>query len=434
MHPIAQELNEIIKAKSPTTYALLSDFGKRIYMPKGIISQGAEAKVRANRYNATIGIAKEKGGPMFLESARKYFNNLPPTQLFEYAPPTGLPALREIWQSKIVNENPALVKADAISMPVVTHALTHGLMLTGDLFVNPGDTILVPEQFWGNYRLMYEVRFGAQIETYPLFDKALTGFNVAALDHALAEIDQEKIVLLLNFPNNPTGYSPTAAEAKAIVQTLIKHAEQGKRLLVISDDAYFGLQYADNLIAGSIFGYLAGAHDNILAVKADGFTKEFYVWGFRVGFLTFGHAAQDADVYRALETKTGACIRSAISNCSRPAQSILLDMMQGEDYRTERQEKFAILRDRALKVKSVVHDPQYADCWQVYPFNSGYFMCLRVKGVSSEAVRQRALAQYGTGIIAIGHSDLRIAFSCVDLDQIDGIFEVLAATIRELCG
>ncbi len=41
-----------------------------------------------------------------------------------------------------------------MSRPIVTNALTHGLSLVGDLFVNQGDTILLPEHNWGNYKLV----------------------------------------------------------------------------------------------------------------------------------------------------------------------------------------------------------------------------------------------------------------------------------------
>ena len=57
---------------------MLSEFGKRLYFPKGILAQSAEAKDKAKRYDATIGIARENGKPMFLPSVMRYFNDLTP--------------------------------------------------------------------------------------------------------------------------------------------------------------------------------------------------------------------------------------------------------------------------------------------------------------------------------------------------------------------
>ena len=59
MNPLAQELNQTIEQKSPQVHGMLSDLGKNMFFPKGILSQSAEAKEKANRFNATIGIATE---------------------------------------------------------------------------------------------------------------------------------------------------------------------------------------------------------------------------------------------------------------------------------------------------------------------------------------------------------------------------------------
>ena len=67
MNKLAEELNSILEKNSPSLFGMLSDYGKRIYFPKGIISQSAEAKQKANKFNATIGIAKDKDGPLFLD-------------------------------------------------------------------------------------------------------------------------------------------------------------------------------------------------------------------------------------------------------------------------------------------------------------------------------------------------------------------------------
>ena len=55
--------------------------------------------------------------------------------------------------TKMLKENPSL-KASSISRPIVTNALTHGLSLVADLFVNDEDTILLPTHNWGNYKLI----------------------------------------------------------------------------------------------------------------------------------------------------------------------------------------------------------------------------------------------------------------------------------------
>ena len=86
--PLAAELNTILESEAPAVLDMLSEFGKRLYFPKGIISQGAEAKAKAHRFNATIGIATEGGIPMHLASINELFG-MEPGEVFPYAPTAG---------------------------------------------------------------------------------------------------------------------------------------------------------------------------------------------------------------------------------------------------------------------------------------------------------------------------------------------------------
>ena len=204
--------------------------------------------------------------------------------------------------------------------------------------------------------------------------------------------------------------------------------------MVITDDAYFGLFYGEEALQESLFARIAGLHARILAVKVDGPTKEDYVWGFRIGMLTFSALAtlsEDA-LYGALEKKAAGAIRSAISNCSHPAQSILSKAMAQDGFAAEGDEKRAILAARAQKTQQVLADPQFAELWEAYPFNAGYFMLLKLKELDAEKYRKHLLEKYGVGVIADGAHDIRVAFSAVDIEHIPALFALLADAAREL--
>ena len=68
MNPHAEELNQVIHATSPGIMDMLSGVGKQLFFPKGILSQSAEAREKAHRLNATIGIATEQGDIMHFSS------------------------------------------------------------------------------------------------------------------------------------------------------------------------------------------------------------------------------------------------------------------------------------------------------------------------------------------------------------------------------
>ncbi|GAF03728.1 aminotransferase class I/II-fold pyridoxal phosphate-dependent enzyme [Saccharicrinis fermentans] len=277
MNPQAQELNEVIISKNPVVFDLLSQKGKNIFFPKkGILGQTAEAK--GTRINATIGAAiEDDGSPMRLESIASKID-LDPSLSFPYAPSFGRPDLRSRWKKMIYEKNNSL-KDKAISLPVVTCALTHGISMTGYLFIDEGQEVIVPDLFWGNYNLALTNAYGAKLKKFNLFKDE--HFDVDALKNSLMS-EGEKKVLVLNFPNNPTGYTPTFKEMDAITSTIKDAAEAGKKIVVITDDAYFGLVFEEEVAKESIFAYLADLHENVLAVKVDGATKEDYAWGFRV--------------------------------------------------------------------------------------------------------------------------------------------------------
>jgi aspartate/methionine/tyrosine aminotransferase len=431
---LAVELNDAIKSNNRYILDMLSEFGLRIYFPKGILSQGAEARAQANRTNATIGIATERGEPMHLPSIHRYIDHIPSKDSFNYAPASGKPELREAWHKKILDDNPSL-RDKIISNPIVTSGLTHGLSLTGDLFVDPGDTVILPDKIWGNYRLIFSVRYGAQIKTYPFYNDD-GGFNTAAFRATLIANARAggKLLIILNFPNNPTGYTATAEEAEDIAKAIYEVASSGCNVIAVCDDAYFGLFFEDDALKESISGYLAGLHPRILTLKIDGATKEEYVWGFRVGFLTFclGDPAGKDEVFNALERKTMGAIRSGISNCPHLSQTLVLEALKSSTLAEERREKADIMKARALKLKGILKNYKYKDAWDVYPFNSGYFMCLRLKSVDSEELRKHLLRKYGVGVIALGESDLRIAFSCVEEGDIQELFDTIYKGVREL--
>lgn len=429
MNPLAEQLNESIKASNTHIYDMLSTLGRELYFPKeGILSQSAEATSHAKKYNATIGIATEGGVPMHLGVIQDKLSAFEPKDLYSYAPPAGKPELRTVWRSKMLQENPTL-QDKSFGNPIVTNALTHGLSIVADLFVNEGDSVIYPDKNWENYELTFGVRRHGVTVNYPLFSEDMT-FNSAGLREALlSQQDKGKAIVLLNFPNNPTGYTPGIQEGEEIVAAIKDAADAGINIVVVTDDAYFALFFEDSL-KESLFGKLAGIHPRVLAVKIDGATKEEFVWGFRVGFITY--ASDSKDVLTALEQKTLGIIRATISSGPHPSQTFVLGALKAPEFATQKEEKFQIMKGRANRVKVLLDNDKYKEVWDYYPFNSGYFMCLKLKTVNAEALRVHLIHQYGVGTIALGEHDLRIAFSCIEEQYLEDLYSLIYQGIQDL--
>jgi aspartate/methionine/tyrosine aminotransferase len=405
---------------------MLSKKGQRAYFPsRGILGQSAEAK--GATINATIGTATEEdGSPLCLECLEEMVSL--PSTAFLYASSFGLPGLREMWRTMLVTKNPSLA-GKSFSLPVVTHALTHGLSTAAHLFVDPGEAVILPDLFWDNYELLFEEGCGGRLATYPMF--AHGRFNTAALEKRLLRAGEKKI-LLLNFPNNPTGYTATEADAADIRAAILKAAEAGKKVVVLLDDAYFGLVYESGVSKESLFAALCDLHPNVLAVKLDGPTKEDYVWGFRTGFITFGFKGATPAQYKALEAKAAGLVRGSISSASSIGQHLLLKAYASPAYAQQKQAKFETLRNRYQRILGILAaHPEYKDSFKPMPFNSGYFMCVKPHGVDPEALRKQLLATRKTGVIVLSGL-IRLAFSSVPCDKLETLFENLHATIQEM--
>ena len=436
MNPIAQDLNQVIEKGNPHLMEMLSDMGKNLFFPKGILSQSAEAKEKAHKLNATIGIATEKGKTMHFSSVIDSLGKIRPEASLTYAPSFGIPALRKTWRDSLFMKNPSLV-GKRISLPVVTCGITHAISMFADIWLNPQDVVILPEMMWGNYNMILNVKKGAVISKYSLFFQNKE-FNLKAFEKQVkteAE-NRDKIAVLLNFPHNPSGYSVSEKEGERLAEILAETADKGTNVIAVLDDSYFGLFYEDQTMKESLFASLCERHPKMLAIKLDGATKESFVWGLRVGFITYGCAlaGNNEIVYDALERKTAGSIRGSISNASHLGQTVVLKSMQSDDYTAEKEEKFKILKSRAMRVRAVLMNPKYKDAWDVYPFNSGYFMCIRLKSVNSETLRLHLLERYGVGLIAIGERDLRIAFSCLEESDILELFNIVLQGIEDLKG
>lgn len=427
INPLAQELNDALKGTTPGE--LLSDVGTRLYFPKGIIAQSAEAKKLGKTANGTIGTTVVEGKPIMLPSIKKYVPELTSSELVGYAPTAGNPDLRAMWKESIIRKNP-LLKDKKISLPVVVPGLTAGISYLADLFLDETKPLVAADPSWDNYVLIAEARRNAKFVQFKMFKDGK--FNIEGLKETmLKEAESGSVRVLLNFPQNPSGYSPTSSEAEQLVSIVREIAEKGAKVMVWCDDAYFGLNYEDNIEKQSLFAYLCDLHENVLAAKIDGPTKEDFAWGFRTGFITFGCKGLSDAQYEALVKKLMAAIRSSVSCAATPSQSLILKAASSGKFEEEKAEFRKILERRYKLVREFVstHESKFI---KPLPFNSGYFMSFDTMSLNAEELRQKLLNERGIGTISIDDKTLRVAFSSLDEEKINTVYQAIYDVADEL--
>jgi len=434
INPLALELNEVLDASPVGQF--LSSMGRRLFFPKGIIAQAAEAK-KVAKVNATLGMAFKGGKPLALAPLTKQFTALPPEEMVIYAPTAGVEPFRKAWKAAIIRKNPLLNEND-FSLPVVVPGITAGISYIADLFLDEGKVMLAADPSWENYSLIFTERRGAVQKGIPLFSGS--GLNLPAFEKAIKEEAASGVVrIILNFPQNPSGYTPAKAEADALVNMIKECAEKGASVLVICDDAYFGLFYEEGIIRESLFSRFAGLHEKVLAVKIDGPTKEDYVWGLRTAFISFGAKGLSENAAAALEKKCMGAIRSSVSCSNTPAQYLALKTWEDPAIEAEKEAYNTLLCGRYRMVKKFIEENPAPPALEPLPFNSGYFMSFRCKIAADADSKQsgveklrQALLKKGIGTIALEDQYLRVTFAAIEEEDIPFVYRTIYETAAEL--
>jgi hypothetical protein len=125
-------------------------------------------------------------------------------------------------------------------------------------------------------------------------------------------------------------------------------------------------------------------------------------------------------------------LRASISNSSRPAQSILLKAMESQGYEDEKRGYFDSLTKRYQAVKQIISERKTGLSLKPLPFNSGYFMSFQFEGGNAEELRQNLLFKKGIGTISIAESYLRVAYSSIDIEDMDRLYAEIFASADEI--
>ena len=194
-----------------------------------------------------------------------------------YAHNLGLPSLRQAIADHMGQNHPGpLGQGVSVDRVAVTAGGVNALMLAVQALVNPGDDVLAITPVWPN--LLAQPRImGAHLRTLPL--QAVNASWQLDLDALIAAIGPQTRLLILNAPNNPTGWTLSRQEQLAILQ---RCRETGTWIL--ADEVYEALYYAptDNACAPS---FLDVAEPQDRLVVAHSFSKSFLMTGWRLGWL-----------------------------------------------------------------------------------------------------------------------------------------------------
>lgn len=412
--------------------SFFSKLGENIILPQDVLIQSKETAAVTGAINATIGIATINKKAMSLPSINKVLTELNNSEYLPYSPTPGLPKMRELWKEKILADNPSINK-DFLSLPMVTTGITQGIDIAANLFSQKGDALLLPNLFWQNYAQIYSIKLGNNIYKYNQFDEN-NNFSIENFKTALYSIKEDKISLILNFPNNPTGYTPSDVELNSLVEVISSYAKENtnKQIIIVSDDAYFGLFFEENHKTPTLSAtYKLAENENCLIVKLDGITKEFYSWGLRVGFITY--YTKNDELRKTLLEKTQGYLRSTTSSPSNLSQQIAVRLLDSKQSLEEKEINDKIIEERYSELKQAISKENLNSLVTVLPFNSGYFFTIKLpSNINAHEFRLKFLNEYKYGVYSMDDDHIRIAFSCLDKELIPELINKFKKCIKQI--
>jgi len=152
----------------------------------------------------------------------------------------------------------------------VTVGASEAIDLALRALINAGDEVLLPVPSFVAYSPLIKMAGGNPVEIPGTRENS---FRLTAQDLAAAITPRSKI-LLLPFPNNPTGAIMEESDLFALLPLVIKHD-----LLVISDEIYAELTYGGRHVS---IAALPGMRERTVVLS--GFSKAFAMTGWRIGF------------------------------------------------------------------------------------------------------------------------------------------------------
>ncbi len=286
---------------------------------------------------------------------------------------------KEVWHAKLLKED---ARMEGVGLGVVSAGICHAISMAADLFFHPGDTLILPDLYWDNYEQIFGIRLEGEFVRFPFYAPGSEGggFNVAGLKAAL-DAQPGRAHVLLNFPSNPSGYSPTPAELEAIAAVLTE-AAAARSVVVYCDDAYHGLVFEES----------AASTETILV------------------------------------DKSMSLIRSGVGSPVGLSQYLIEEELLDPRHDAEFERLRDVLARRYRILKEALAKP--SEHWTIYPFNAGCFCLLELRtGLDADQVRQRLIAEESVGVVNQGSTQLRLAFCSLKEEAI----EPLVAALERVC-
>jgi aminotransferase len=304
------------------------------------------------------------------------------------------------------------VSYDSMKETVVTVGGSEGIDMAFRAVLNPGDEVLIPQPCYVSYEPCAVLAGGVPVI---INLKEENEFRLTK-EELLEAVTEKTKILVLPFPNNPTGAIMERKDLEEIARIVIE-----KDLLVLSDEIYSELSYKEDHVS---IASLPGMKERTILIN--GFSKAYAMTGWRLGY-----ACGPAPIIEQMTKIHQFAIMCAPTNSQFAAVEALKNgdedvAMMRESYDQRRRYVVHNLREMGLK------------CFE--PFGAFYvFPGIQEFGITSEEFATRFLMEEkvavvpGTAFGACGEGFLRLsyAYSLEDLKEAFGRLADFVSRLRK---
>ena len=321
----------------------------------------------------------------------------------------GIPSLRDAIAAYLASLHRPTV-ADNIA---VTASGMSALMLTVEALVAPGDRVVVVTPLWPNLVEIPKI-LSANVETVALACRE--GEWSLDLDRLLRALTPDTRLLLVNSPNNPTGWTLTRDEQRTILERCRKHGTW-----LVADDVYERLYYREPAKAAPSFLDIADPEERV--VSTNSFSKSWLMTGWRLGWIVAPRALMP-DLGKLIEYNT-SCSPAFVQHAGLAAIS------QGEPTVARTRERLRHARD------FLVNELRKIPGIEVAPPAGAMYAFFRVEGLAdSFAFCKRLVHEVRLGLAPgsafgpEGEGCVRWCFASDEARLADGVARLARALAR----
>lgn len=299
---------------------------------------------------------------------------------------------------------------DPLHETLVTVGGSEAIDIALRAMLDPGDEVLIPQPCYVSYLPCVELAYGVPV-TIEL--KEENEFRLTK-EELLEKITDKTKVLILPFPNNPTGAIMRRSDLEAVAEVVIEHD-----LFVVSDEIYSELTYQGEHVS---IASLPGMKERTLTIN--GFSKSYAMTGWRLGYVCGPRVIieQMMKIHQFAIMCAPTTSQYAAVEAMRNGDEDVRQMR--ESYNQRRRYLMNAFREMGLK------------CFE--PFGAFYvFPCIKEFGMTSDEFAMRLLEEEHVAVVpgnafgACGEGFLRISYA-YSIDDLKIALERLSRFIRKL--